>query len=393
MKKRILSVILAAITAVSFTACTEKPVDDNPVTDNNPSVTETTDNGGNNATSDDENKVVPKYVYNTLSDDEKVIYDKILTGIENFETEVDLGAEYPTETVTKIFKNVFYQEPEIFWFLATNEQFRTAGDTMSKVVLEFRYDKDKSATMKEEILDALAEIEATFPENANDIDKVTAIHDYLINNTEFSKDNVYSKNAYGPLVAGFAQCEGYAKGLAYACNYFGIENVRITGTKWDGNSHAWTKVKIDGKWYNVDVTWDDPEIANGGQLLRHNYLFVPDEAINDKTHIVICDFEPPVADSTDVDYFKYNNLYATTADEAVSLIHDLVVKKAEEGEMVCQVKCSSKEVYDAAIKELIDNGGHNKISEDAKQVNPDFSTFGLMNDSELFIIHFNIKYN
>lgn len=391
MKKRILSVILAALTALSFAGCSKKPAEDNNG-NNTPAVTDTSESGENNNSSS-QNSNMPKFVYNTLSDEEKSIYDKILAGIENFDEEVDLGAEYPTETVTKVYKHVFYQEPEIFWFFATNEQFKTAGDTMSSVALQYRYSKEDSLKMKDEIYDALGKIEATFPANATDVDKVIAIHDYVIEHTAFSKDDVYAKNAYGALVGGYSQCEGYAKALAFACNYFGIENVRITGNKWDGNSHAWSKVKIDGKWYNVDVTWDDPESSNGEQLLRHNYLFVPDIDINDKTHIVICDFVPPVADSTDIDYFKYKNLYATTAEEAVSLLHDHVVEQAKNGKTVCQVKCSSKEVYEAALKELIDNGGHQQISKDAKEANPEFSSFGLMNDNELFIIHFNIKYN
>ena len=232
-----------------------------------------------------------------------------------------------------------------------------------------------------------------FPENATDIDKVITIHDYIINRTVFSKDDIYSKNAYGALVGGYSQCEGYAKGLAYACNYFGIENVRITGNKYDNNSHAWSKVKIDGKWYNVDVTWDDPESSNGEQLLRHNYLFVPDSAINDITHIVICDFVPPVADSADIDYFKHKGLYANTKEEAVSLIHDHIVEQAKKGESVCQVKCANEEVYKAALDELIQKGGYQKISDDAKAQNPQVASFGLMNDDQLFIIHFNIKYN
>ena len=402
MKKRILSIIIAAMMALTFTACSKTTTDDanNPSGNDTPAVTDSVNNNGEtDAPSTDGNGgatqtvSVPKYVYNTLPDEEKAIYDKILTAVQNFETEVDLGKDYPTETVLRTYKNVFFQEPEIFWFYATNEQFAAAGDTMSKVALQYRYDQSLCETMKNSIRNSLKEIESQFPENATDVDKVITIHDYIINRTVFSKDDIYSKNAYGALVGGYSQCEGYAKGLAYACNYFGIENVRITGNKYDNNSHTWSKVKIDGKWYNVDVTWDDPESSNGEQLLRHNYLFVPDSAINDITHIVICDFEPPVADSTDIDYFKHKGLYANTKEEAISLVHDHIVEQAKNGESVCQVKCANEEVYKAALDELIQKGGYQKISDDAKAQNPQVASFGLMNDDQLFIIHFNIKYN
>lgn len=388
--------------ALSFTACSKDTPDNNPSGNDTPAVTDSVNQGGetdtpsadgNNGGNAGQTVSVPKYVYNTLPEEEKVIYDKILTAVQNFETEVDLGKEYPTETVLRIYKNVFFQEPEVFWFYATNEQFASAGPDMSTVSLKYRYDQAMCENMKKAIQNSLIQIENSFPENATDVDKVIAIHDYIINRTVFSKDDVYSKNAYGALVGGYSQCEGYAKGLAYACNYFGIENVRITGNKYDNNSHAWTKVKIDGKWYNVDVTWDDPESSNGEQLLRHNYLFVPDAVINDITHIVICDFEPPVADSSDIDYFKHKGLYASTKEEAVSLLHDHIVEQAKNGETVCQVKCANEEVYRAALDELIQKGGHQQISADAKAANSQFSSFGLMNDDQLFIIHFNIKYN
>ncbi len=409
---------------ISVTACSKTTTDiENP--GNDPAVTDSAtsgdsddadgnggnagdngDNGdnGNNGSDDGENDVQDDnslenikrstgYVYNTLSADEKAIYDKIYEGFVNFEQEVDLGAEYPTETVEKVFKHVYFQEPEIFWFHGTRAQFSSAGSKMSKVALSYKYDKVKSEAMAGQIYKALDKIEASFPANATDVDKVIAIHDYLITNTVFSKDDIYAKDAFGPLVGGYSQCEGYAKGFALACNHFGIENVRITGNKYDNNSHAWTKVKIDGKWYNVDVTWDDPESSTGEQLLRHNYLFVPDSAINDITHIVICDFVPPVADSTDLDYFKYKGLYATTKDEAVSLLHKHMVEQAKKGETVCQVKCANADVFNEAVNELIQKGGYQKISDDVKAANPQFSSFGLMNDDQLLILHFNIKYN
>ena len=51
------------------------------------------------------------------------------------------------------------------------------------------------------------------------------------------------------------------------------------------------------------------------------------------------------------------------------------------------------DVFNEAVNELIQKGGYQKISDDVKAANPQFSSFGLMNDDQLFILHFNIKYN
>ena len=63
----------------------------------------------------------------------------------------------------------------------------------------------------------------------------------------------------------FAVCQGYAELNYVMLNMAGIKCIDVNGTAHDENSenntkndsHAWNKVKIDGKWYNLDSTWND----------------------------------------------------------------------------------------------------------------------------------------
>ena len=60
-----------------------------------------------------------------------------------------------------------------------------------------------------------------------------------------------------------------------------IDCVLVTGTA-NGGGHAWNQVKVDGKWYNIDVTWDDPIYYWGGTLtpiLVYDYFLVSDSVI------------------------------------------------------------------------------------------------------------------
>lgn len=53
----------------------------------------------------------------------------------------------------------------------------------------------------------------------------------------------------------------------------GIANGRITG-----NGHTWNAVKIDGKWCQMDLTWDDTSDNWYGDLdQRHLYFGLTDE--------------------------------------------------------------------------------------------------------------------
>jgi len=55
-------------------------------------------------------------------------------------------------------------------------------------------------------------------------------------------------------------------------NELGIENTIVIGTgtnsKNQTENHAWNYVKLEGKWYAVDVTWDDPIITGWGKLTK-----------------------------------------------------------------------------------------------------------------------------
>lgn len=98
----------------------------------------------------------------------------------------------------------------------------------------------------------------------SDFDKVFAIHNWLIFNIDYDHNykNYYTEETLRDRVG---VCQGYAYAFREMCTLVGIETTIVggTGTTSDGSieSHAWNQVKIDGVWYNVDVTWDDP--SNG----------------------------------------------------------------------------------------------------------------------------------
>lgn len=110
----------------------------------------------------------------------------------------------------------------------------------------------------------------------SEYEQVKAFHNYLVNNTEFRETGERSHSAAGPLLDGFAVCEGYSKALDILCYLSGIECVCINGTG-NGGSHGWNKVKIDGQWYNIDVTWDDP--ISSRPILTYDYFLVSDSVL------------------------------------------------------------------------------------------------------------------
>ena len=117
----------------------------------------------------------------------------------------------------------------------------------------------------------------------SDFEKAITIHDWLIFNLDydFTYSNYYVEET---LRDRKCVCQGYALTFEMMCEMAGLEVTFVggTGTNSSGQteSHAWNQVKIDGKWYNVDVTWDDParpgKNPNDHSANRYDYFLISD---------------------------------------------------------------------------------------------------------------------
>lgn len=141
----------------------------------------------------------------------------------------------------------------------------------------------------------------------SDYEKELVIHDYIVKNCKYgyidsSKD--YAYRAYGALVQKTAVCNGYAEAMALLMTCVGVENQIVTGTA-DGQLHAWNQVCLDGDWYQVDATWDDP-LPDRGAFVGHSYFNVTDSVMDVRHDWNQKNF--PSCDSSQYNYFEKNGL-------------------------------------------------------------------------------------
>lgn len=76
-------------------------------------------------------------------------------------------------------------------------------------------------------------------------------HDLILEKTSYVYGS-YHQSAAGVFLEGKAVCAGYAEAFALLCNGAGIETISVTS-----KTHEWNKVRLYGRWYGVDCTWDD----------------------------------------------------------------------------------------------------------------------------------------
>lgn len=149
----------------------------------------------------------------------------------------------------------------------------------------------EEASLSSEQAEALAALPDTiFTDSMSEYEKVKAIHDYLVVHVDYDYANLEAGTlpdtaftVEGALLLHSAVCEGYARAFSYLCRQAGIEEQLVYGTADDGTgveSHAWNQVCVDGNWYNIDVTWDDPmmngELVTDGSNIIYDYFLVPD---------------------------------------------------------------------------------------------------------------------
>ncbi|MBR6171702.1 MAG: hypothetical protein IKQ49_00795 [Eubacterium sp.] len=110
-----------------------------------------------------------------------------------------------------------------------------------------------------------------------DYETVQNVHDYLIDHFEYDHNTEMANHTD---IDGFRDkkmvCSGYSLATYYLLNSVGIETRIITGYGGEKDekdtNHMWNMVKLDGKWYNLDVTWDD----GGGSRKDYTYFLKSD---------------------------------------------------------------------------------------------------------------------
>lgn len=84
------------------------------------------------------------------------------------------------------------------------------------------------------------------------------MHDHLVRTIQYSASlgAFVAHDIEGAIFEKKCVCEGYALAYKYYMNRLNIPCKVVSGVS-KGQPHAWNQIKINGKWYFVDATWDD----------------------------------------------------------------------------------------------------------------------------------------
>lgn len=306
-----------------------------------------------------------EYMYNSLNKESyKKVLDEIMTGIQNRMDVIPVTTKL-SSSETAEFCKFFLPIMSIEYSYVNTFSYKSENGVLKYVLVNYyTQDKDECEDMVNELRNEADKVIGKLKSSWSDYEKVLYLHDWLVKNSA-PDEHAYSEmkekwgksmwpnTAYGAIVDGQSTCLGYSKGLFYLLSRAGFDVSLAEG--WgseEGILHIWVKVKVDGKWYNVDPTWDDPygSAQNADKnYVSYDYFLVTDKFI-EQTREEVFDidfFDDPSCTSTKYEWFRQNDCYAESYDEAVEILRAGAKAAAKSGGEIeyVRIKCSDASLY------------------------------------------------
>ena len=199
---------------------------------------------------------------------------RIEAGLTDVRGKIDVsGLDVGVDDGVEIYKQVLASHPEVFW--TSGGCSYTYDDTgLLTLSPDYLYDASKVPAMRASYEDAAGRAVQFASGAGSDEDKAKALHDYLVENSEYSRTAIaggqvpmVEHTAYGVLVGGEGVCDGYSRAYQDLLGRVGITSVVVESRPM---YHAWNMVSLGGSWYHVDVTYDDPIIWGSNGTVVHD---------------------------------------------------------------------------------------------------------------------------
>ena len=195
-----------------------------------------------------------------------------------------------------------------------------------RVATEIEVSNDAHPSVNQIITNAVAQCRQET--NGSEYDMALWLHDWTLDQLEYDHSLNWCSAESG-LTRHQGTCESYQRIYSKLLNAAGIANGRITG-----NGHTWNAVKIDDKWCQMDLTWDDTSDNWYGDLdQRHLYFGLTDElmAIAHSNHTANYQKDDYAYRSTDLsnNYFVRNGKAEEWAEKYADRIQQHLDAKEE----------------------------------------------------------------
>ena len=268
--------------------------------------------------------------FEKLNADEKYVYERLLDALLSFSDVVDGNRFNRKVDLMKVLNVVVGDNPGIIHFNKSQIKLTDSMFGGRQIRLCGTYSKSRINQMYAELNAALeravSEIELLNP--MTKYDKLMCIYEYLQDHVVYDDRELeatcrsgsirdpLSHNAYGALINGRAVCDGVVSAFSLLAQKMNIESTMVAGSAKfctaNFSAHAWNLIRVDGKCYHLDATWDINRKGNTGEY-SYDYFCVDDDLIASDHHWDIT--SSPVCKSLDLAFHFRNKCYANSLAE------------------------------------------------------------------------------
>lgn len=319
--------------------------------------------------------IVDRYYYNQLNKNEQIIYRCFYKGIMDRKDIIPIPVKgrMTQEVFNRIFEAMTRDNPLIYYLNQSTCSLATDVLGHTAICPQYFFSRERIHEYNRKIEKAVNELAADLKlKEGTEYEKELKVHDWLCNFVSYDYDGadindpvrfMEAHNIVGVFAHHRAQCEGIAKAVKVLLNAVDIKCIVVTG-KVDGNGqngpHAWNIVNIDGKAYQLDITWDIGAGGKNKDRMAYDYFNLTDGMMYmDHTP----DSKLPICNSLDMNYFRNNKLVFNSKTRLLAYI-DSLLKKGEmdfyfqlEGRL--KMKDILKDISDLSMSVMTTKGKRN----------------------------------
>ncbi len=220
----------------------------------------------------------------------------IINAFENAETKIDVSSfRIDSRQFREVLDSLYDSRADQNQYYISSISTATETDgTPAWIQVRYQYSVEEVKARREKDTKFNSLVKDIVKDNVtngmSDFEKARALHDYLVLNCEYDIENyrndtipAASYTATGALVNHTAVCAGYARAYQALLTEAGIPSYYVSGTTASNGAHAWNIIQIDGEWYHVDTTWDDPVPDVKGRLC-YTYFLRSDKYMRSHDH-------------------------------------------------------------------------------------------------------------
>lgn len=216
------------------------------------------------------------FYYEQLTKQQQKAYHAMKTGLKS------LAPSFPVPRLEgKELADIYFMLrldcPEIFYTVQFRYRYYPDSEHV-EMIPEYLFNKSKIMD-HQKAMEARVKKLSGQAEKMNEKEKERFIHDFICQNVRYDKlKKPYSHEIIGPLGQGVGVCEGIAKAVKILCDALGIWCIiALSEANPEKNikyRHAWNIVRIGGKYYHLDVTFDNTLSNEHG--IRYDYFNLSD---------------------------------------------------------------------------------------------------------------------